>query len=397
MNVPTLAHSIRLRPNREQEQYLKKACGVARFTWNWALAEWRRRHSLGEKVTALGLKKDFNRLKPVEFPWMYEVTKYASQQPFLHLRRAFQRFFDNKARYPRFKRKGVHDSFYVGGDHLKFEGKRLWIPNLGWVRMRESVRFRGRVVSATFRRVADKWFVSVVVELEEEPTRCESQACVGVDLGLNRLASLSNGEKVEGSKPHRKCLSKLRRLSRQHSRKKKGSKNREKARVKLARLHYRIRCLRQDQLHKLTSYLTDNFLAIAIEELNVRGMLGNRRLSRAISDMGFHEFRRQLTYKASMRGNHVELVDRWFPSSKMCSECWEVNDKLGLSERVFRCQACGFELDRDENAARNLAFYTVSSTGFQACGEEGSGFSSCWSETDLVEAGIRRDSYLITF
>ena len=322
---------------------------------------------------------------------MYEVTKYASQQPFLHLRTAFQRFFDKKARYPRFKRKGVHNSFYVGGDHLKFEGKRIWIPNLGWVRMRESVRFRGRVVSATFRRVADKWFVSVVVEFEEEPTRCESQACVGVDLGVNRLASLSNGETVEGSKPLRRYLSKLRRLSRQYSRKKKGSKNREKARTKLARLHYRVRCLRQDELHKLTSYMTKNYGAIGIEELNVKGMLGNRRLARAISDMGFHEFRRQLSYKAAMHGNHLEVVDRWFPSSKMCSECWEVNDKLALSERVFRCAACEFELDRDENAARNLAFYTVSSTGSDACGEEGSGFSSCWSETGLDEAGIGHD------
>lgn len=136
-------------------------------------------------------------------------------------------------------------------EHTLGAHDQIWIPKLGWMRMRESLRHRGRVVSATFRRVADKWFVSVVVELEEKPARCESQACVGVDLGVNRLASLSNGESVEGSKPHRKYLPKLRRLARRHARKKKGSKNREKARIQLARLHYRIRCQRQDELHKL--------------------------------------------------------------------------------------------------------------------------------------------------
>jgi putative transposase len=151
-------------------------------------------------------------------------------------------------------------------------------------------------------------------------------------------------------------------------------------------LHYRIRCLRQDGLHKLTSYLTENYALIAIEDLNVRGMLANRRLSRAIADMGFHEFRRQLDYKSRLRGNHLEVVNRWFASSKTCSDCGFVKEELSLSERRFRCERCGFESDRDRNAALNL-FRTVSSTGTQACGEGGSGFSSRWSETTLCEAG----------
>jgi hypothetical protein len=158
------------------------------------------------------LKKEFNARKSLEFPWTYEVTKYASQQPFLHLQAAFRRFFDKKGRYPRFKRKGVHDSFYIGGDHLEVNGKSIRIPRLGWVGMREEVRFRGKVVSATVSRIADRWFVSVHVELEEAPAPCESQAGVGVDLGVNRLATLSNGERFEGPKPLRKELSKLRRL-----------------------------------------------------------------------------------------------------------------------------------------------------------------------------------------
>ena len=194
----------------------------------------------------------------------------------------------------------------------------------------------------------------------------------------------------EGPKPLRKELRKLKRLSRKLSRKQKGSNNRQEAKMKLARLHYRIRCIRQDALHKLTSYLTENFAEIAIEELNVKGMLRNRRLARAISDMGFHEFRRQLDYKAQMRSNHVEVADRWFASSKTCSECRCLKPELPLGERVFHCEPCGFEEDRDLNAAINL-FRTVSSTGSQACREDRSGFGVSRSETILGEAGTWPD------
>ncbi len=382
----TLSHKIQLDPTPQQEIYLRRACGVARFVWNWALERWRQEYEAGGQPSGLALKKQFNAIKGREFPWIYEVTKYAAQQPFLHLQSAFRNFFAKRARYPRFKRKGVHDSFYVGNDHVKLAGKRVWIPKLGWVRMREELRFRGKLVSAVVSRTADKWFVSLSVELEETPERCESQAAVGVDLGVLRLATLSTGEQIAGPKPLRRELSKLRRLSRRVSRKQKGSNNREKARVALARLHYRIRCVRQDALHKLTTYLTKNYAGIAIEDLNVKGMLANRRLARAIADMGFHEFRRQLHYKAELRGNHVEVCDRWFASSKTCCECGVLNKDLTLAERQFRCEECGSERDRDLNAALNL-FSTVSSTGPQACGEERSGFGIHRSETFLYEAG----------
>ena len=156
--------------------------------------------------------------------------------------------------------------------------------------------------------------------------------------------------------------------------------------MKLARLHYRLRCIREDALHKLSTYLTRNYAAVALEDLNVKGMLSNRRLARASADMGFYELRRQLEYKAALRGNHIEVADRWFPSSKMCSSCGEVKEQLRLSERSFQCEACGTTLDRDDNAARNLLL-TVSFTGTQACGEGGFGSSIRWNETILCEAG----------
>jgi len=151
----TLTHKIRLKPTYKQENYFRQACGVARFTWNWALGEWKRQYEACKKPTGLGLKRQFNAIKPVEFPWMYNVTKYASQQPFIFLQSAFKRFFDKKAKYPQFKKKGIHDSFYIGCDHIKIEDKRVHIPKLGWVKMREALRFSGKVISATISHVAD--------------------------------------------------------------------------------------------------------------------------------------------------------------------------------------------------------------------------------------------------
>jgi putative transposase len=385
----TLTHKIRLDPTLRQVDYFRRACGVARFTWNWGLAEWKRQYALGKKPSGLKLKKQFNAIKPVEYPWTYEVTKYASQQPFIFLQSAFHRFFSRQANYPRFKKKGVRDSFYIGNDHVRLSGRKIRIPKLGWVRMREALRFSGKVVSATVSRVADEWFVSLNVELDHAPAPCESQAGVGVDLGVKTMATLFDGKsvmEVEGPKPLGRLLKKVRRLQRQLSRRKKRSRNRWKARIRVARLHERIASIRRDRLHKLTTLLTTRYGTIAIEDLDVRGMLRNRRLARSIADVGFHEFRRQLEYKAAMRRNHIERAWRWFPSSKRCSWCCVVNEDLALGDRVFVCGHCGMTLDRDLNAAINL-FSTVSSTGIDACGEEGAGSGESSSGTGLDEAG----------
>jgi len=200
------SHKIRLDPTEEQRSYFRQAVGVARFTWNWALAEWIRQYKDGKKPTALGLKKQFNTIKPSQFPWMYHVTKYASQQPFIHLGRAYRAFFNKKAKYPTFKRKGVHDSFYVGNDHIRIEGKRIRFPHIGWVRMREALRFLGQVISATVSCTAGRWFVSITVNCDQLPALCESQAGVGVDLGAKYLATLSTGEHFEGPRPMKRLV-----------------------------------------------------------------------------------------------------------------------------------------------------------------------------------------------
>jgi putative transposase len=384
-----IAHRIALDPNNQQATYLKKGCGVARFAYNWALAEWKRQYEAWKadntlpKPTEAALRRQLDAIKREQFPWMLEVTKCAPQMAIIQLGQAFQNFFAGRARYPQFRKKGVHDRFTLTNDQFDIDGSRIRIPHLGWVRMREPLRFRGKLMSATISRVADRWFVSITVDTPDTShlPQAENQGAVGVDLGVSALATLSTGEKIAGPKAHTALLARLKRLSRSLSRKQKGSANRAKAKEKLARLHARISRIRQDALHKLTTNLTRRFHTICIENLNVRGMMKNRHLARSIADMSFFEFRRQLEYKAAMRGGQVVVADRFFPSSKRCSACGHKLDDLPLSVREWTCTACGAQQDRDVNAAKNLLAYglailngpTASSAGSNACGEEGSG------------------------
>src|SRR5574343_611958 len=180
-----IAHKIELKPNNNQKTYLLKACGTSRFVWNWAINEWEKQYLEGKKPSGMGLKKEFNAIKKKDFPWTKEVTKYAAQQPFLDLQDAYKRFWKKLSMKPKFKKKGkCKDSFYVGGDHLKIKGKRIWIPNLGFVRMREKLRFEGKINSAVFSRTADRWFASIQVDTSSKFTKSESDKSIGVDLGI---------------------------------------------------------------------------------------------------------------------------------------------------------------------------------------------------------------------
>lgn len=376
-----IAHRIALDPNNVQATYLARAAGTARFAYNWALAEWKRQYEAWKddnnlpKPSQAALRRQLNAVKREQFPWMLEVTKNAPQMAIIQLGQAFQNFFAGRARYPQFRKKGVHDRFTLTNDQFDIDASRIRIPNLGWVRMREALRFNGKIMSATISRVADRWFVSLTVDTQDSshPPQAENQGAVGVDLGVSALATLSTGEPpISGPKAHKALLDRLRRLSRSLSRKVKGSANRRKAKAKLAKLHARIASIRSDALHKLTTSLTSRFHTIGIEDLNVRGMMANRHLSRSIADMSFFEFRRQLEYKAAMRGGMVKVADRFYASSKTCSACGHKLDDLPLSVRVWTCPACGSVHDRDVNAAVNLKNMAVSST-VSACGEEGSG------------------------
>ena len=304
---------------------------------------------------------------------MLEVTKNAPQMAIIQLGKAFENFFAKRARYPSFRRKGRDDRFTLSNDQFEVNDKRIRIPKLGWVRMREALRFTGRIVSAAVSRNAGRWYASINLDtpaLSLPPA--ENKGAAGVDLGITALATLSTREVIPGPKALRTLLARLRRLGRELSRKVKGSRNRAKAKLKLARLHARIANVRRDGLHQLTTRLTRRFHTIGMEDLNVKGMLGNRTLARAVADMGWYELRRQLDYKAAWRGGQVVLADRWYPSSKLCSGCGHRLEDLALQVRRWTCPGCGAGHDRDVNAAVNLKNMAVSST-VSACGGEGSG------------------------
>jgi putative transposase len=363
------AFRFELDPNRGQRVLLAKSVGASRYVYNWGLAESRRQYELTGKRPRLGeLKAELVELKKGDAPWLYEVSAHIGQSALKDLNVAFERFFKSlkgdgpKAGYPRFKKKGERDSARVYEATL--EERHLRIPNVGRVRLKESRSrrgFDGRILSATITRRADRWFVSLAVEREREivlPREAsKSTLIVGVDLGLQSAAVIHDGTEtrvVEPQQALRRRLRKLRRLNRQLARKQKGSANRAKAKLELARLHYKISCQRQDHLHQLSSSLAKTKSVIVLEDLHVRGMQRNRHLALSVSDAGMGELRRQLAYKSEWYGSRLVIADRFFPSSKLCSGCGTIRDTLTLGERVYSCDACGLSLDRDENAAINL-------------------------------------------
>ena len=361
-----LAHKIELKPNNKQKTYFQKACGISRLAWNWGLANWEKQYKDGLKPSGMALKKEFNAIKKEQFHFTYEVTKYASQQPFIQLQEAYNRFFKKLGGKPKFKKKNKSiDSFYIGGDQIKVIGKKVKIPNLGLVRLKEEIRFDGKIYNATVSRKADKRFISFAIKpAKSYHETCENQASVGIDIGINHLAVWTNGSFIDSPKPLKKNLKKLKRLSRQlskkqHSRKKGDttpkSNNYIKHSLKVAKLHKRVADIRKDFLHKFTTYLTDNFQYISIETLNVKGMMSNGKLSRAISDIGMYEFKRQLLYKSELKGNYILENDKWFASSKTCPNCGNNKADLTLKDRVYECLECKkVKADRDLIASINL-------------------------------------------
>lgn len=391
------AFKYELKPNREQRIALAKHAGTARFAYNWGLAARQKLYEETKTSTnAIAQHKELNALKKTDFPWMYESSKCAPQEALRDLDKAFKNFFrglkaGQKIGFPKFKKKGLRDSFRLTGT-IALKGKNVQLPKLGVLRLKEDPsKFSGRILSATVSRQADRWFVSLSVEREiETPSPNLELPAVGVDLGLTSFAVLSSGERFEAPKPLAKSLKLLKRRSKRLSRKQKGSNNKKKAVLALARLHRRVRNVRQDFLHKLTTHLTKTKSMIVIEDLCVKGMVKNRKLSRAISDVGWGEFRRQLEYKTSWRGSRLVVAPRFYPSSQLCSSCSVRNESLALSDRSWTCVTCGVEHDRDLNAAKNLlSLSTGSSPGIYACGQESSGLPPKRRKTKLclVDAG----------
>jgi len=355
-----LGFKTELRLNNKQRTALAKHAGVARHAWNWGLGLTKQllehnRDNPEDKIkfpTGIDLHKWLVALVKPACPWYYEVSKCAPQYAVRQLAETWKRAFKKTSKPPRFKRKGQHDSFSLDGT-IKLDHFWIRVPVIGWLKTYERLPVCFQPKSVTISRTADRWFISF--KLDYEPVNPpKTNRVVGVDLGVKALAVLSTGIVVEGAKSYRKYESKLSRLQWLNRHKQIGSSNWKKAQVKIARLHRKIANIRSDTLHKLTTYLAQNHSRIGIENLNVSGMMANHKLAKAIQDMGFYEFKRQLEYKCELYGSTLVVVDRWYPSTKTCSRCHTVKDEMPLSERVFRCDNCGLEIDRDLNASINL-------------------------------------------
>ncbi|HYB01059.1 MAG TPA: RNA-guided endonuclease TnpB family protein [Ktedonobacteraceae bacterium] len=406
------SHMIRLNTTPEQELYFRKACGVARHAYNWALAQWKAARAMGKRVKLNDLKAEYNKIKGEQFPWCYEVTKCAPEQAFADLGQAFANYWRMKKEgtqpklkhprkdgedggFPHFKsKKRDRLSFYLANDKFSVDGHTLHVPKLGDVNMTEQLRFGGKIISATISYRAGWWFVSITVEVEHEvPTH--NGGSVGIDLGVKTLATLSCGEKFENQKHYRRNLGRIQGLSKGLSRKVEGSQNWWKNAKKLAKIHYHVTCQRQDSLHKMTTKIARTYALVGLEDLNTKGMQALHSLAQAISDASFFEVKRQLLYKSEQYGGYVQLVDRWFPSSKTCHACGWVKEDLTLVDREWECEQCGIVHDRDLNAAimvetEALRLLTdvpvVASSGHKfACGAERSGPIA--GETVCCEAG----------
>ena len=351
----SLAHKIALDPTPEQREFFQRAAGTSRFTWNWALAEWQEQYLRGRKPNGYLLKKSFNALRRVQFPWTYNVHRDATARPFADLQKAFINFWEGRAEYPKFKKKGkCQDSFYVACDKFHVDEESVTLPKVGRVKMRETLRFDGQILGATVSREAARWSISIQVRLTDYARDRTADGQVGVDLGIKHLAVLSTGETIAGPKPLQKTQKQLKRANRTLHRRQFGSANWQKTKRRVALLHARITHVRMDALHKLTTQLCRKNQAISIEDLHVKGLIKNKRLSRSISDMGWGECRRQLEYKALLYGSQLHIIGRFEPSSKMCHRCKTVKKTLTLGERIFICDACGHIEDRDLNAAKNI-------------------------------------------
>ncbi len=366
------AYKYRVDPMDEQKRVLARTFGCARFVYNWALRQKTDAfYQENKRLYYKDLSESLTLLKQQdEYSWLSEVSSVPLQQALRHLDKAFLNFFEGRANYPTFKKKRHRQSATYTSNAFKWDGTQLTLA-----KMSEPLHIRwsrpvpdGTILSSVTvtKDCADRYFVSLLVE-EDIKQLEQVEASIGADLGLKEFVILSTGETVGNPKFFHKDEKKLAKAQRRHAKKQKGSKNRIKARKKVARIHTRIADRRRDFLHQLSTRLIRENQTICVESLQVKNMVKNHSLAKAISDVGWSEFVSQLEYKAEWYGRNLVKIDKWYPSSKRCFDCGHILDSLDLDVRVWTCPECGVVHDRDINAAKNI--HAVGLTVFEACGE----------------------------
>lgn len=358
------AYEYRIYPNREQEEQIKQHIGCSRWVYNYALEKKMKAWNAEKKnLSRFDIQADLPKLKKTEdTTWLKDVNSQSLQASLEHLDRAYTKFFREKKGFPKFKNKHTSKQSFSVPQHtsLDFETETITLPKIKPIKVRVHREFTGKIKTVTVKRTpTHKYFVSVLVETKDEPKtkkRIQDTTTIGLDLGIKDFVVTSLGEKIDNPKVLKQYSKKLTKSQRRLSRRAKGSKNRERAKLKVARVHEKITNTRKDFLHKLSHKLTheNQVKSIVIEDLNVSGMIRNHRLAKSISDCSWSEFVRQLEYKSEWYGINLIKIGRFEPSSKLCSNCGTINHELTLKDREWTCKTCGENHDRDINAAINI-------------------------------------------
>lgn len=378
--VVNRSYKVEIKPNNVQKTFLNKSIGIARLAYNWGLDLCIKNYKNGIKyLGAIDLHKELCKIKRSDYPFMYEVSKISPQNALRDLDKAFKFFFKRKdIGFPKFKsKKNQKQTFRIDGNVIKISDSSIKLPKIKEIRLKEKgyIPTVGvKYTSVSISKEIDRYYVSVAVQYEQPTINKSIKDIVGVDLGIKQLATCSNGIVFDNPKFTKQYKGKLKREQRHLSRKKKCSSNRDKQKIKVAKVHRKIKNSRIDNIHKMTSFITKTKCRmVVLEDLNVRGMVKNHKLAGAILDSSFYEIKRQFGYKTKFYGGDIFVIDKWFPSSKTCSSCGNIKKDLKLSNRVYKCD-CGLDMDRDLNASINIRNYfinnnTVSSTEINAYGE----------------------------
>ena len=352
-----LRYNYRIYPTDEQRKALAQTFGCVRVVYNWGLNLRSTGYKNGERITyAKSSEKLTEYKKQEDRKWLNDVSCVPLQQALRNLQTAFVNFFEKRADYPTFKKKGGAQSAEYTKSAFSFDPatRTLTLAKIGKMKVKWSSKLPSDPTTITIKKnPTGQYFASFVVEVPDQ-TLPKTGESIGIDFGVARLATLSNGERVQNPKNTYKYAKKLSTLQRRLAKKQKGSKRRLKAKLAVAKVHQKIADCRKDAINKFTTDIIKRFDTIYIEDLNLRGMVKNHNLAKSLSDAGIGMAVQQLEYKATRYGRTVQKIDRWFPSSKLCSKCGHLLSSLSLSVREWVCPGCGAIHDRDENAAANI-------------------------------------------
>ena len=353
---------IALNPNNKQSTLMSQHAGYARVAFNFGLSSFKVGLDKDEWRTYQDIKKEFNAVKYDKFDWCKDLSQNASKNAIHNLGDAVTRWKKGQNKFPVYKNRSGKCSYQAdnGEGIVKVHKKRIDLPKIGWIRMREELRYSGEITKVVISKHNDEWYASITVRrldsrnYKHQPDLFDDRHPIGIDVGINTLATCSNGDIYDNPRPLKRYERKLARENRKFARKQKGSQHWHKQKKRLSGVHARIRNLRDNAHHQATIRIVRKASAIGIETLNISGLLKNRKIAKALSDSALGGFLTKLKYKADRRGISIDEANRFFASSKICSNCGHKKAELVLSERTYHCSECGFDCDRDLNAAYNL-------------------------------------------